>query len=280
VPDEPRVDLDIVVRGGMITGTVIDGEDRPLRGASVLATAEGGDSPGTTGVVSDAEGRFQIDGLEDGTYRVTASAPGYRIATVHPVAIGADAPAPLELRLVRGDALRGRVVDGRGQGLPGAMVLVAPSGSTHLATAISGQTDVNGSFRVTAPVDGPLDVTAVAAGWAPAVLRGVLPATGPDATESVLHASMGGRLRVRVSGPEGQPLPSVQVELRAVPPFLGGEMALLMNPPPLTDAAGVAIVERLAPGAYRVAVAGAPQGAPAGATVVEGSETTLEIRLP
>jgi hypothetical protein len=131
-----------------------------------------------------------------------------------------------------------------------------------MATATSGQTDINGTFRITAPVDGPLDITAIAAGWAPARLLGILPPSAPDAPEPLLRTSTGGRVRIRVLGNDGQPVPSVQLQLRAVPAILGGDMALLMNPPALTDVSGTTVVDRLAPGAYEVSVArrvGAPR---------------------
>jgi protocatechuate 3,4-dioxygenase beta subunit len=281
VPDEPRVDLDIVVRGGTISGSVVDEEGDPVRGASVLALADAASGRDrVTGVVSDADGRYHIEGLEDGTYGVTASAPGFRVASVHPVPIAGGDSAAIDLRLLRGDALRGRVVDAHGQGVPGALVLVGPSGSTEMATATSGQTDINGTFRVTAPVDGPLDITAIAAGWAPARLLGILPPSAPDAPEPLLRTSTGGRVRIRVLGNDGQPVPSVQLQLRAVPAILGGDMALLMNPPALTDVSGTTVVDRLAPGAYEVSVAGAAGPPPRSVTVAEGSETPLEIRLP
>jgi len=52
-----------------VTGIVVDPDGRPVEGASVLCVADGYEG---VGPISDAEGRFRIDGLLDGPVSLTA----------------------------------------------------------------------------------------------------------------------------------------------------------------------------------------------------------------
>ena len=63
---------------GVISGTVTDGDNRPLPGVTVtLASSD--DSPRRS-VVTNANGRYEIADLATGTYTVTAELPAFRDA--------------------------------------------------------------------------------------------------------------------------------------------------------------------------------------------------------
>lgn len=69
-----------------VSGRVFDGESRqPLVGATVAATHDGGGRP--RAVASDAEGRFEMDGLGEGRWAVMVSFMGYRADTLQ-VSVG------------------------------------------------------------------------------------------------------------------------------------------------------------------------------------------------
>jgi protocatechuate 3,4-dioxygenase beta subunit len=284
VPDREHVRQDIHLGSDGVTGRVTDTEGRPVVGAVVSATAEGAPASAHAAFLvaeTDAEGRYAIQGLHEGTYRLTASAPGFRIGSTDPVGLAeGSGVVVVDIRLESGSLLRGRLIDDFGGGIPGAAILVAPSGSqdtwgTGAATAL---TDVNGTFRLTAPGDGPIDVTALPNGWAPARLIGVVPPEGED--ELVVRASRGGNLRIQVVGPEGAPRHGIRVSARPVLPYLGSDLALLLAPPIPTDAAGATVLRHLAPGPYAISVTGYEGLRPAPVTIQEAAETLARVELP
>lgn len=78
---------------GDIDGQVQDAETgAPLAGAGVTT------SPATSALVTDADGRFRLGGLEAGSYTISARKPGYRTASV-PVAVRGDRATPAALFL-------------------------------------------------------------------------------------------------------------------------------------------------------------------------------------
>jgi protocatechuate 3,4-dioxygenase beta subunit len=284
VPDREHVQQDIHLGSDGVTGTVTDVEGRPVPTAVVSATpdaAAAGSQAAFLVSETDAEGRYTIQGLREGTYRLTATAPGYKVGVVHPVGLteGSGVVA-VDFRLEAGGALHGRLVDDLGGGIPGAAVLVAPAGSfdTWGAGAATAITDVNGSFRLTTPVEGAIDVTALPSGWAPVRLVGVVPPGGED--ELQLQASRGGSLRVQVVGSEGVPRRGVQVTVRPMPPYLGSDLSQLLQPTPPTDAGGATAFRHLAAGTYQITVAGHEQVFLAPVTIQEAAETLVRIELP
>jgi hypothetical protein len=151
---------------------------------------------------SEPDGSFIVDGLTPGAYGVSAAASGYRNASVPPVTIANDNDVPtVDIRLEPGRTVRGRVLDANGNGIAGAMVVTAPSGSLPSGRDVLPATaDVNGTFVITAPADGPIDLTAVAAGFPPARAVSVQPEDGVDV---VLRAPRPGHAKVTVIDTKG-----------------------------------------------------------------------------
>jgi hypothetical protein len=281
VPDEPRVTRDIVLPAGAIEGQVLDGEGQPIAGAGVSARAVApARAAGEGNARTDVRGHYLMDGLDSGVYRVIASAPGYQLGVLEGVDVGESATGGVDFTLLRGSAVRGRVVDPHGQGLAGALVLAAPAGIGPGSPATSTQTAADGAFQFAAPSEGPLDVTAIAGGWAPALLHDVLPGAPEAAAGWLLRVERGGVLRVRVADREGRPQPGVQVEVTALPAFLGSELALMLSPPLPTDDGGETQVDALAPGQYQIRVVSREDAPPVLASVIAGGVTPVEFRLP
>jgi hypothetical protein len=167
---------------------------------------------------SDAHGRFRIPGLAPGTYWI-----GERQVEVE------SGGPPIELTIARPapeTAIRGIVVDGRGERIGGAIVSAG-----ELVT----RTDSYGRFALEEPGAGrhDLDVAHESAGIAtgpvfePAVVRGV--AAGTD--DLVVRVSRGPALRGRVLRADGAPasgarvvvLPAEPPEGRAQRPVTAGD---------------------------------------------------------
>jgi uncharacterized GH25 family protein len=282
VPDQPNPVVDVTVKAAGISGRVMNSEGKPVSGAVVMvrpAASAGGDGHGRGSQdQSEPDGTFLIDGLDPGTYTLTASAAGYRNAELPPVTIANESDvSAVDVRLEAGRTVRGRVVDANGNGIAGATVMAAASGSAPSAMgAIGASSDVNGTFLVTAPADGPIDVTAVAAGFPPARAIGVQPQNGEDV---VLHAPRPGRVRVNVVDPNG-PVAGARVDCRAVPDYLGGGYLSMLNRTPPTGADGTTTVSSLAPGAYEVTVSVGSKRASTSTTLAEGSEVVTNFTLP
>jgi tetratricopeptide (TPR) repeat protein len=87
---------------GRVGGTVKDQNGQPIKGASVLAENPQA-SPSSFTATTDDKGRFSIIGLRSGTWKITASAPGFaaNAANVPIRTIGAPNP-PVDLVLAPG----------------------------------------------------------------------------------------------------------------------------------------------------------------------------------
>jgi protocatechuate 3,4-dioxygenase beta subunit len=284
VPDDSYVTRDIRLEVDGVSGIVLDDRDgSPVAGAEVTARADTGAGNGLDGLrlaVSDDAGRFSLQHMESGSYTVTAIAPGFEAGTV-PVQVGSGQQVDgVEIRLTAGRTVRGRLTDPSGNGIASAQVLAAPSGTIDEfgATAAKAVTDVGGRFQLTVPAEGPIDLTALSANWAPARRTAIVP-TGADDEEIAMTAARGGTLELQVLDGAGRPAVGLTVVVRPAAPFLGSALATILRPPAPTRSDGTTVVENLAAGAYEVR-AGAGDSASSQAIVSDGARTATVLRLP
>src|SRR3954466_1625331 len=101
-----------------IAGSVVDGDGRPISGATVLAARHrpaGSLMPRSKGkdTRTSATGTFRIDGLSEGFYTLAAHAPGFAEALREHVEVAPGAElGDVTLRLSKGGvSLSGRVLD-------------------------------------------------------------------------------------------------------------------------------------------------------------------------
>ena len=87
---------------GRVGGTVKDQEGKPIRGATVTAENPNA-SPSTFTATTDDRGRYSIIGLRSGTWKITATAPGFAPSggSVPIRTIGAPNP-PVDITLAAG----------------------------------------------------------------------------------------------------------------------------------------------------------------------------------
>jgi hypothetical protein len=138
---QPARDVPPPPPAATIAGRVVaDGTNDPLPNVRVAIAA--GVSAGRV-VLSDADGRFTIT-TAAGRHTISARKTGYAPAET---AISAPANA-VEIRLVRGAVISGRVINEFGDPMMGARVTVetrSPPGSRSIATT---ETDDGGEYRV------------------------------------------------------------------------------------------------------------------------------------
>ncbi len=127
-----------------------------------------------TMVVTDAkDGIAQLDDLPAGDFTLAASTED-RSEVTQPLHLGGGSPTVAhELRLVLASRIRGRVVDGEGNGIAGAMVQKSRGGALDnpmLAmfqdAADAVRTDARGAFELTGLPPGRLQLSATADGFA------------------------------------------------------------------------------------------------------------------
>ncbi|HZL21537.1 MAG TPA: carboxypeptidase-like regulatory domain-containing protein [Polyangia bacterium] len=153
-PGERRDLGALALRDGIpVEGQVLDEAGGPLEGARVLVGSGAAADPAGFYALTDAGGHFSV-AVPAGSYRLTASAPGHGSARVSVEVPATGAPAAVEIRLVRAEAvLEGLVRDADGRPLSRARLLVwprdPPAGGTAESSPIgSGSADIGGHFRL------------------------------------------------------------------------------------------------------------------------------------
>jgi hypothetical protein len=233
IPDADRYDLELVFSGAPVSGVVVDRETRqPVGQANVSAVATRPPPTGSGGQ-ADAEGRFQL-ALEAGDYRVKARAEGYAEGATN-VSVPAEGLSDIRLELSKGLSLSGKVLDQRGQPLPGISVEAATEGSEASRSWGFGETLTDGSYRMDGLLNKPYNLCAGSALAGFAVRAGVSPGT----QDVVLTLGPAGRVRLRALGPDGGPVAGAYPAIRRLD---GAAIAVPLNRQVPTDAQGFADV--------------------------------------
>jgi protocatechuate 3,4-dioxygenase beta subunit len=283
IPDQAEVQQDIVFAVNAIVGYVNTPEGQGLKGAIVLAVMSGvahGETPRQSTTTTAPNGSFRMEGMDPGTYRVSARATGFAPAESFPVVVSEEQPEPeVDLTLERGWLMQGHVVDQNGQPVGDATVVVAPLGAAE-SGFVPSHTDPQGRFRITSSADGPVCVSAISPRYAPAVQCAIHPPDSDNPPVVELQATPGGSLRIRVVHRGGAPVAGVQTAFRPDPLFPGSDLVIDRNRPKPTDADGTAVVTRLIPGAYIVSLVGRRDGGPVSVVVGEGAESDVQIEVP
>jgi hypothetical protein len=117
-------DRQVLLKGLVLEGLVIDDEGRPIAGARIEDSTRELSSPEFPWChPTDAEGHFHIHLPRGKSFLLAAEAEGY-VSAAQDVSPAADQPV-IKFQLARGKRLRGRVVDPAGQPIEGAQVSAA-----------------------------------------------------------------------------------------------------------------------------------------------------------
>lgn len=253
---------DVQISTAGITGTVVeDGSGTPLEGAVVQV--ETGKETSTLAMKSastDSSGNYSIDGVDPGTYQVTARKSGYQLKT-QTATVSTD-PAQANFSLTKGSGITIQVTDGMtGYPLHG-VTAVAFGGNGTVAFQGSVSLDSSGKGEISSLSSGRYSIYVFSDGYAPRCLPAV---DAPSPGVSVIMTP-GGSVEVHsaVSG-AGRILDGNGMPYLTGPFRLDGSVNVM---------APVAMWQHLAPGGYTLVLAGK---APFPFTVGEGQTTRITL---
>lgn len=182
---QPR-DRAVIPQGtASISGRVLMADTgRPVKRARVMVSGSG---RGGRSAITDEQGRYTVDALPAASYTVTASKAGFVDAsygqrrplqpgTPLQIADGQQA-TNIDLRLIKGGVITGRIADEDGEPLLRALVTVQRyryvNGARQLMPAGAGQTDDRGQYRIFGLPPGDYYVSASDNGMGVAIARGL-----------------------------------------------------------------------------------------------------------
>jgi protocatechuate 3,4-dioxygenase beta subunit len=288
--------------GATCAGLVQDDAGKPLAGRMVRverAALAPGEDPLPGLAETDAQGRFRTAALPPGSYRVSAVATGYLQPSPPTVALTAAGVSPaVTVKLVRGGALAGRVVDPRGGAAAGAQLRCVASGLEDLSVQLgplpmaaeaaalpsgSGRAlgaarfvraDREGRFSIPGLIPGRYHLDVAYPGAEPLRSDELLVAPGEQRNVGTLSLRAGIALAGRVVDEGGYPIEGARVSIdpTGVPEGTSGQTTL-------TDGGGRWSLA-LRAGSYRISARAAGRGvAEVVATVGSTAPGAIELRL-
>ncbi len=218
---QPAQDANSATQVVAITGRVVaddTGAAIPNARVSLTTTAP---ALGTPVVLTDADGRFAL-AAPSGRRSVIASKSGY--ATGEVASAGEQA---IEIRLRRGAAISGRVVDEFGDPVPGTRVVaqtVSGSSTPTVATVAAADTDDRGEYRLAMLPAGTFAVAALTIPGPTIIVEGTTPVPARPSLNSFYYPGVSTPTEaegVRLQAGESRPGVDIVVPAeRAVPPLV------------------------------------------------------------
>jgi RNA polymerase sigma factor (sigma-70 family) len=157
----------VLARGAALAGRVIDETGSPVAGARVIATSASNPEPvdfvdpSRDAVVTAVDGTFSISTLSAGTWRVTATAGEYAPTTSAPIVLdGKHARSGIEVQLLAGAVVRGRVTSTSGTPVPAANVSVLVQSNLPWRESRQTFTDATGNFSISGLARRAVDIVA------------------------------------------------------------------------------------------------------------------------
>ncbi len=204
---EVRVDLSA---GASLSGVVRDGAGNPVADATVEFGTWGEFTRRSTR--SEKDGAYELRGLPDGEVELHAEHGDYGEVDAS-VVLKPESAAELDLRLNRGQVLRGRVTDVAGH--PVSRVFIeATAEKTRDAEHWLGfvRTDEDGRYElVNCPTDRPLRVDFGGSAIEPHRVEDVLASVGTLDVQVRRVAAATAKIRGTIVGPDGRPVAGARV---------------------------------------------------------------------
>ena len=218
--DSPTVEL-ILERAPAVHGYVLSETGGAVAGALVTVAPAGGADPEPNAelvrsALSDEQGAFELVGLPQSSFDLTAGAAGFRTAQWKDVTLGPDARSEgLELVLERGSALFGRVLDADGSAVAAGVHVQREDAGTDPERDIEAgfvRADSEGRFRLEGLEPGAYAVIARDDSGRSAERRVTLAA---DEAELELWLEGGVHVSGRVLDTTGRPVGGAEVRPRS-----------------------------------------------------------------
>jgi protocatechuate 3,4-dioxygenase beta subunit len=206
VPDgAAEVPVEIVFEGASRLSGQVTRAGKPLAGLFVWANPDPGGGINRSSAQTDDSGRYALEGLSDGPYRVSVDGPG--VSYTKTLDVSGDTQGDLTLPAT---TLSGVVTDeSSGQPLEGADVQAETGEETQAFAVKRSATDSNGNYSIADMDAGTYRVTARLTGYR---LKTQSATVGTDPATLDFALAKGSGLSIRVSdGQTGIPLSSVQV---------------------------------------------------------------------
>ena len=214
-----RVQRGITIKGHVEPRQVADVRFQPEEGEMVMGVWAGMLAPITTG----ADGAFELSTASPGKATLTARcASGDQGAVTVDVAGGMP---EVVLKVSPGASIAGRVVDGDGKPVSGAVVMAAATGGRETVTMVNGvvtsgvqgMTNASGAYKLEGLAAGTYRLSALERGK-PARVRGKAPQVSLAALEKKTGADFAidranGVIKGVVLGPDGKPLADAWVSV-------------------------------------------------------------------
>jgi hypothetical protein len=255
-----RADLELAA-GARLEGTVRDPAGNPVAGARIAFALP---DP-TLSARTDPEGRYVISGIPPGTHGVTASSDRLRPQTRENLSFSVPGQTLVQdFTLPYGTNLAGIVVDESGAPVSRATVTI----TNEVARVV--RTDTQGRFEASGLGEGPITVSVLARGFAPAWERTVV----PGRNDLVLRLVRGAILRGRIDGAPA----TLSVQLKIYEPAHDRWKLVdskLLRP----DPAGGFMIGDLLPGQYQIVVETGDLRTPAPLNVELRSGQATELGL-
>jgi protocatechuate 3,4-dioxygenase beta subunit len=191
-------------KGFAIEGVVRDGNNgTPIPGARVAAAVGMSLSwepeSGLVQAVTDAKGRYRLEGLASGSQHLSARAPGYDRVRRQGVRGGATA----DFHLFPGASLSGRVLGPAGKPVADAVVVAEPE--VRMSGPPAERTDAAGRFEMSGVTPGSYTLYARHPDLAPGMTAGVFAEHGFDAVADISLAT-GATISGRLLGSDDAPV--------------------------------------------------------------------------
>lgn len=260
-------------RQAVLSGRVVDVAGAMVPGATVCLRAS--DSPGIDGCrTTDAVGGFEFGSIRGASYRLTATALGFRAIT-HPapgvILLAPGASKHVEIVMTPGRSIEvlGQVSDVSGGPISGALVSAVEPPATVTSGGVA---DDEGGFRLFAN-PGSVEIRAVAEGYAFGRVHVTVP-TGRVAIALIPESVIAGH----VVAPSGEAAVGARVEIRPEAPdpvpFPGRAQTQITGP------GGAFTFHHLQPGHYVVcATSGDTFGCVPGSVSVGFTEVVEEVEI-
>jgi hypothetical protein len=233
---------------GAVSGTIAaTGGGNPPAGTTVEADSSGGGAG--VQVATNTNGTFTINGLEPGTYSVTASAPGAGAITDSGVTVSSGLTASVgTLTLAQPATLSGTITDSAsGAAIADAMVSSDAAGAPAAVT-----TAANGTYTIAGLPAGAQGITVLPPDATHTETQLTVTLTGGSTTTQNVTLDPTGNLSATVQSSPGSPLADVLVDLVGPSSSTGPVSTQSLE----TNSSGVVSASSLLDGTYDLQIPG------------------------